>query len=142
MRNDTLLSIKGLRVEFPTQNGHLVAVNNVDLDVTRGEVLGIVGESGSGKTVLGLSSMSLIDRPGRVAAGQVVFDGQDLTHYSESRWRNFRGNRIAMIFQDPTTSLNPVQRIGAQMIEALQSHRDFRGCRSANHPRCYGACWH
>jgi peptide/nickel transport system ATP-binding protein len=105
----------------------LVAVNNVDLDVTRGEVLGIVGESGSGKTVLGLSSMGLIDRPGRVAAGQVVFDGQDVTNYPESGWRNIRGKRIAMIFQDPTTSLNPVQRIGAQMIEALQSHRDISG---------------
>ena len=71
MKGDKLLSIKGLRVEFPTQDGPLVAVNDVDLDVTRGEVLGIVGESGSGKTVLGLSSMGLIDRPGRVAAGQV-----------------------------------------------------------------------
>jgi peptide/nickel transport system ATP-binding protein len=127
MKDDTLLSIRGLRVEFPTQDGPLVAVNNVDLDVTRGEVLGIVGESGSGKTVLGLSSMGLIDRPGRVAAGQVVFDGQDVTNYPESGWRNIRGKRIAMIFQDPTTSLNPVQRIGAQMIEALQSHRDISG---------------
>ncbi len=125
MRDNTLLSIKGLKVEFPTQNGPLVAVNNVDLDVSRGEVLGIVGESGSGKTVLGLSSMGLIDRPGRVTAGQVVFDGQDVTNYTESQWRNIRGNRIAMIFQDPTTSLNPVQRVGAQMIEALQSHRDI-----------------
>ncbi len=125
MRDNTLLSIKGLKVEFPMQNGPLVAVNNLDLDVSRGEVLGIVGESGSGKTVLGLSSMGLIDRPGRVTAGQVVFDGQDVTNYTESQWRNIRGNRIAMIFQDPTTSLNPVQRVGAQMIEALQSHRDI-----------------
>ena len=125
MRDDKLLSIKGLRVEFPTGDGPLIAVNNVDLDVSKGEVLGIVGESGSGKTVLGLSSIGLIDRPGKVTAGKVVFNGQDLTKFRESEWRNIRGNRIAMIFQDPTTSLNPVQRIGAQMIEALQSHRDI-----------------
>ena len=125
MTDSKLLSITGLRVEFPTEDGPLFAVNDVDLDIARGEILGIVGESGSGKTVLGLSSMGLTDRPGKVTAGRMVFDGKDVTNYSESQWRSIRGNRIAMIFQDPTTSLNPVQRVGAQMIEALQSHRDI-----------------
>lgn len=124
MNQTKLLSIQGLRTEFPTPDGPLVAVNGVDLEVTRGDVLGIVGESGSGKTVLGLSTMGLVDRPGRVTAGRIAFDGTDVTNYSEAQWQGLRGNRIAMIFQDPTTSLNPVQRIGVQMIEAIQAHRD------------------
>lgn len=125
MKDSKLLTIKGLRVEFPTRDGALVAVNNVDLEIARGEVLGIVGESGSGKTVLGLSVMGLTDQPGRITAGQVLFDGEDVTSYSEAQWQGIRGNRMAMIFQDPTSSLNPVQRVGTQMIEALQSHRDI-----------------
>ncbi|HBP59277.1 MAG TPA: methionine ABC transporter ATP-binding protein [Alphaproteobacteria bacterium] len=125
MKDSKLLTIKGLRVEFPTRDGALVAVNNVDLEIARGEVLGIVGESGSGKTVLGLSAMGLTDQPGRITAGQVLFDGEDVTSYSEAQWQGIRGNRMAMIFQDPTSSLNPVQRVGTQMIEALQSHRDI-----------------
>ncbi|MCY4141504.1 MAG: ABC transporter ATP-binding protein, partial [Rhodobacteraceae bacterium] len=100
-------------------------MNGVDLEIARGDVLGIVGESGSGKTVLGLSIMGLVDRPGRVTAGRITFDGTDVTFFSEAQWRGLRGNRIAMIFQDPTTSLNPVQRIGTQMIEAIQAHRDI-----------------
>ncbi|MDC0346056.1 ABC transporter ATP-binding protein, partial [Planktomarina sp.] len=124
MKHTKLLSIQGLRTEFPTPDGPLAAVSGVDLQVTRGDVLGIVGESGSGKTVLGLSIMGLVDRPGRVTAGRIAFDGADVTNYSEAQWQGLRGNRIAMIFQDPTTSLNPVQRIGLQMIEAIQAHRD------------------
>ena len=125
MTGDKLLSIQGLRTEFPTPHGPLVAVNGVDLEVARGEVLGIVGESGSGKTVLGLSAMGLIDLPGKVTAGRILFDGQDLTRHIEAQWQAIRGKRMAMVFQDPATSLNPVQRIGAQMIEALQAHRDI-----------------
>ena len=124
MTRTSLLSIRGLRTEFSTLDGPLAAVNDVDLEVARGEVLGIVGESGSGKTVLGLSIMGLVDRPGRVTAGRIAFDGTDVTNFSETQWQGLRGNRIAMIFQDPTTSLNPVQRIGTQMIEAIQAHRD------------------
>lgn len=124
MTGAPLLTIEGLRTEFPTPDGPLAAVNGVDLEIARGDVLGIVGESGSGKTVLGLSIMGLVDLPGRVTAGRITFDGSDVTNYSEMRWQGLRGNRIAMIFQDPTTSLNPVQRIGAQMVEAIQAHRD------------------
>ena len=125
MTRTSLLSIRGLRTEFPTPDGPLAAVNDVDLEVARGDVLGIVGESGSGKTVLGLSIMGLVDRPGCVTAGTIAFDGTDVTNLSETQWQGLRGNRIAMIFQDPTTSLNPVQRIGTQMIEAIQAHRDI-----------------
>ena len=125
MTGNKLLSIQGLRTEFPTPQGPLVAVNGVDLEVARSEVLGIVGESGSGKTVLGLSVMGLVGLPGEVTAGRILFDGQDLTRHTEAQWQAIRGNRIAMVFQDPATSLNPVQRIGAQMIEALQAHRDI-----------------
>ena len=125
MTRTNLLSIQGLRTEFSTPDGPLAAVNGVDLEIARGDVLGIVGESGSGKTVLGLSVMGLVDRPGRVTAGRITFDGTDVTVFSEKQWQGLRGNRIAMIFQDPTTSLNPVQRIGTQMIEAIQAHRDI-----------------
>ena len=125
MTRKILLSIQGLRTEFPTADGPLAAVNGVDLEIARGDVLGIVGESGSGKSVLGLSIMGLVDRPGRVTAGRIAFDGTDVTKFSEAQWQGLRGNRIAMIFQDPTTSLNPVQRIGTQMIEAIQAHRDI-----------------
>ena len=125
MTRTSLLSIRGLRTEFTSLDGPLAAVNDVDLEVARGDVLGIVGESGSGKTVLGLSIMGLVDRPGRVTAGRIAFDGVDVTNFSETQWQGLRGNRIAMIFQDPTTSLNPVQRIGTQMIEAIQAHRDI-----------------
>ncbi len=123
MTQAKLLAIRGLRTEFPTPDGPLVAVNDVDLEIASGEVLGIVGESGSGKTVLGLSIMGLVDRPGCVTGGRIAFDGKDVTHYSEAEWQGLRGNRIAMIFQDPATSLNPVRRIGTQMIEAIQAHR-------------------
>ncbi len=125
MTRTNLLSIQGLRAEFPTPDGPLVAVNGVDLEIACGDVLGIVGESGSGKTVLGLSIMGLVDRPGRVTAVRISFDGTDVTNFSEAQWQGLRGNRIAMIFQDPTTSLNPVRRIGTQMIEAIQAHRDI-----------------
>src|SRR4051794_15685922 len=98
--------------------GEIAAVDNVDLAVYRGTTLGIVGESGCGKSVLSLSIMRLVPSPGRIAAGRVSFFGEDLLGMPQSRMRRLRGSRIAMIFQEPMTSLNPVYTVGVQIIEA------------------------
>jgi oligopeptide transport system ATP-binding protein len=118
-----LLDVRNLETQFKTQDGVVKAVNNVSFYVNRGETLGIVGESGSGKSVTSLSIMRLIPNPpGRISGGEVIFDGQDLLKISEDEMRDLRGNRIAMIFQDPMTSLNPVLTIGQQIIESLVLH--------------------
>ncbi len=118
-----LLDVRNLETQFKTQDGVVKAVNNVSFYVNRGETLGIVGESGSGKSVTSLSVMRLIPNPpGRITGGEVMFDGQDLLKLSEESMRELRGNRIAMIFQDPMTSLNPVLTIGQQIIESLVLH--------------------
>ncbi len=118
-----LLDVRNLETQFRTQDGVVKAVNNVSFYVNRGETLGIVGESGSGKSVTSLSIMRLIPSPpGRISGGEVIFDGQDLLKISEDEMRDLRGNRIAMIFQDPMTSLNPVLTIGQQIIESLVLH--------------------
>jgi peptide/nickel transport system ATP-binding protein len=98
------------------------AVDGVSFAVDRGKVLGLVGESGSGKTVTGFSIMGLVDPPGRIAGGKILFKGRDLASLSEEEMRALRGNRIAMIFQDPMMTLNPVLRIDTQMIETVQAH--------------------
>ena len=117
-----LLSISGLRTVFRTAGGDVAAVDGVDLAVARGRTLGIVGESGCGKSVLSLSVMRLVPSPGRVAAGQIMFDGQNLLDLPLARMRDIRGNRIAMIFQEPMTSLNPVFTVGDQITEAMRAH--------------------
>ncbi|HEY1014508.1 MAG TPA: ABC transporter ATP-binding protein [Herpetosiphonaceae bacterium] len=118
-----LLDVRNLVVQFKTQDGVVNAVNDVSFQVNRGETLGIVGESGSGKSVTSLAVMRLIPTPpGKIAKGQILFDGEDLLDYSEAEMRKIRGNRISMIFQDPMTSLNPVLRIGRQMTESLKLH--------------------
>jgi oligopeptide transport system ATP-binding protein len=118
-----LLDVRNLETQFKTQDGVVKAVNNVSFYVNRGETLGIVGESGSGKSVTSLSVMRLIPNPpGRITGGEVMFDGQDLLKLSEEAMRELRGNRIAMIFQDPMTSLNPVLTVGQQIIESLVLH--------------------
>jgi peptide/nickel transport system ATP-binding protein len=121
-----LLEVRGLRTVFHLADAAWAAVDGVDLEVDRGEVLGLVGESGSGKTVTGFSIVGLIDPPGEVIAGEVRFDGEDLRRASEARLRELRGDRIAMIFQDPLTTLNPVLTVGEQMAEAVLEHRP--GC--------------
>jgi oligopeptide transport system ATP-binding protein len=119
----TLLQVKGLRTRFYTQDGVVNAVNGVDLHVDEGETLGIVGESGCGKSVSVLSIMRLIPQPpGRIVGGEVWFDGRDLLRIDEAEMRHVRGNKIAMVFQDPMTSLNPVLTINQQVSEALQLH--------------------
>lgn len=122
MTTQPLLAVRGLHTVFHTQEGAWPAVTGVDLSIQPGEIVGLVGESGSGKSVTGFSIFGLIDPPGEVIAGEVLFKGQNLRDLSEEKMRQLRGNRIAMIFQDPLMTLNPVLRIEEQMLEAIQTH--------------------
>jgi peptide/nickel transport system ATP-binding protein len=117
-----LLEVRDLRTRFRTDRGDLDAVRDVSFTLRAGETLGLVGESGSGKSVTGFSIMGLVDPPGRIIGGEVLFRGQDLTRLDEESLRRLRGNRIAMVFQDPMMTLNPVLRISTQMIETVQAH--------------------
>jgi len=120
-----LLEVEGLTTEFATREGRLRAVNEVSFSVARGEVLGLVGESGSGKSVTGFSILGLVDPPGRVAAGSIRFDGAELVGLPEAQLRRLRGRRIAMIFQDPMMTLNPVLSIETQMMETVFAHAEL-----------------
>src|SRR5437868_2055313 len=117
-----LLQVESLRMHFFTKAGVVKAVDDVSLVVRRGEVLGLVGESGSGKSMTGYSVMGLIDPPGRIVEGRILLEGVDLRSLSPEALRQVRGNRVAMIFQDPMMTLNPVLRIETQMIEAIRAH--------------------
>jgi peptide/nickel transport system ATP-binding protein len=117
-----ILAVRDLAVTFATREGTVTAVNGVSFDLHPGEVLGLVGESGSGKSVTGLAILGLIDPPGRIAGGSITLDGVELIGQSEEELRRLRGRRLAMIFQDPMTTLNPVLRIDTQMIEAIRAH--------------------
>ena len=119
-----LLQVDGLRMHFFTKAGVVKAVDDVSFTVDRGEILGLVGESGSGKSMTGYSILGLVDAPGRIVDGRIVFDGTDLTRLDAAAWRRIRGNRIAMIFQDPMMTLNPVLRIDTQIVEAVLAHAD------------------
>jgi oligopeptide/dipeptide ABC transporter ATP-binding protein len=119
---NVLLSVEDLRVEFSTRRGTVYAVNGISFDIARGETLGIVGESGCGKSVTSLAVLGLLARTGRVRSGSASFGGQDLIQMSDRALRQSRGRVIAMIFQDPMTSLNPVLTIGKQIREALKTH--------------------
>jgi len=119
---EPLLRVRGLRTEFATRDGILPAVADVSFDIGRGEVLGLVGESGSGKSVTGYSILGLIDPPGRIAGGSIVFDGRELIGASDDALRRLRGKRIAMIFQDPMMTLNPVLSVETQMVETVHAH--------------------
>lgn len=118
-----LLDIQNLQTVFETAQGRMAAVDGVSLDLNTGETLGVVGESGCGKTMLALSLMRLLPANGRIAGGRLLFDGRDLMALSESDMREKRGRDIAMIFQEPMTSLNPVLRVGDQITEAICLHR-------------------
>ena len=117
-----LLSIEGLRTVFRTSSGEVAAVDGVSVSVPKGKTLGIVGESGCGKSVLSLSVMRLVPQPGRITGGKIMFDGRDLLTLPAAEMRDIRGNRIAMIFQEPMTSLNPVFTVGDQITEAMRAH--------------------
>lgn len=121
-----LLEVRDLVTEFPTRKGVVRAVDGVSFSIDRGEILAVVGESGSGKSVTSLSIMGLLQRPGHVAAGSITFDGTDLLSLSERQMEAVRGQRVSMIFQEPMTSLNPVYRVGDQIVEAIQTHTDMR----------------
>ena len=120
-----LLEIKGLSTQFHLPGGVLRAVESIDLTLEPGETLALVGESGCGKSITAASIMRLVPPPGRIVAGSVLFKGVDLLQLSEERMRGVRGNQIAMVFQDPMTSLNPVFTIGSQVAEGLRIHRGF-----------------
>src|SRR6478752_9672082 len=117
-----LLQVEGLRVAFRTEAGLVRAVDGIDFSVDAGEVLGIVGESGSGKSVTVMSIMRLIRDPNAVFEGEVIYKGRDLLKLETSQMRSVRGSEIAMIFQDPMTSLNPVYRVGWQIAEQVRAH--------------------
>ena len=117
-----LLSVRNLKTSFFTHVGEVKAVRGISFDVNEGEVLGIVGESGSGKSVTSLSIMGLLQYPGRVVDGEILLNGEDILTYSKNQMRRVRGKEIAMIFQDPMTSLNPVYTIGNQIMEMILEH--------------------
>jgi oligopeptide/dipeptide ABC transporter ATP-binding protein len=119
---EALLQIKDLEVQYGTRAGWVKAVDKVDLEVQRGETLGLVGESGCGKSTLGFSILRLIREPGEIVGGQILFDGEDLLQKTEQEMIHIRGKNIAMIFQDPMTCLNPLQRIDDHFIETMRIH--------------------
>ena len=118
----SVLAVEGLKTHFFTRAGIVKAVDGVSFKLDRGEVMGLVGESGSGKSVTGFSILGLVDPPGRITEGTIRFQGEDLVELAPAKLQSLRGSQIAMIFQDPMMTLNPVLRIDTQMIEAIQAH--------------------
>jgi peptide/nickel transport system ATP-binding protein len=126
-----LLEVQDLVVKFGLRSGDLTALNGINFTLNPGERMGLVGESGAGKSVAGFSIINLISRPGFIAAGRVLFEGEEISAYPLEQMRGIRGNRISMIFQDPMMTLNPVLTIGTQMVETIQAHNQV----SAAHAR-------
>jgi peptide/nickel transport system ATP-binding protein len=116
------LSVRRLTVQFPTRRGALTAVDDISFDIMPGEVLGVVGESGAGKSLTGTAIIGLIDPPGRIAGGEILLSGERIDHLPHEAMRRIRGKRIGMVFQDPLTSLNPLYRIGDQIVETITTH--------------------
>ncbi len=125
---EVILSVKDLNIVFDLRGQILTAVRGISLDVYKGESLAIVGESGSGKSVFTKSFMGMLDKNGRVSGGEILYKGQDLAKYTtQDEWRKIRGKEIAMVFQDPMTSLNPLKTVGKQICEAVKLHQGLRG---------------
>ncbi len=122
---ETLLQVENLETQFFTSRGVVHAVDNVSFHIEAGETLGVVGESGCGKTITALSILRLVPEPGRITGGRILFRGRDVTKMDDEEIRDFRGNDVSMIFQDPMTSLNPVTRVGSQIEEAMTAHNRF-----------------
>ncbi len=123
MKEQHLLAVDGLTVEYWARRGKIRAVENISLSLEKGETLGIVGESGSGKSTLGLSLIRLVPYPGRIIKGSILLDGQNILKFKDEQIRDLRGRRISYVFQDPMTSLNPVEKIGTHFVELLQAHQ-------------------
>lgn len=123
--NKALLQVKDLRIEIPTRRGTLVAVDGVSFHINEGEVLGVVGESGAGKSLTGSAIIGLLEPPGHIAGGEVIFEGQRIDQLPYEAMRRIRGKHIGMIFQDPLTSLNPLYTVGFQLIETIRTHSDL-----------------
>jgi oligopeptide/dipeptide ABC transporter ATP-binding protein len=121
---ETVLEVRDLTVEFPLAKGSIVPVRGVSFDVRRRERVGLVGESGSGKSLTALSLMRLLPSPGRIGSGQILLGGTDLARLPEREMTRLRGGRIALVYQDPMSSLNPVQSVGRQIVEAIRKHED------------------
>src|SRR6266536_3303957 len=132
--NGNLLEVKDLRTYFHTEDGTVKAVDGISFELKQGETLGIVGESGSGKSVANLSIMRLIPNPpGKIVSGSIMFDGRDVLKLSSREVRDIRGKRIAMIFQDPMTSLNPFMRVSKQLMEVTQLHLGYSSAQAYEH---------
>jgi peptide/nickel transport system ATP-binding protein len=123
--NRPLLDVRGLRVEFPTRRGTLVAVDDISFHIDPGEVLGVVGESGAGKSLTGTAVIGLLEPPGRIAGGEILLEGRRIDNLSYEQMRRIRGREIGAIFQDPLTSLNPLYTVGRQLVETIQTHTDL-----------------
>jgi len=120
-----LLEVRNLRVDFQTRRGTLIAVDDVSFEIKAGEVLGVVGESGAGKSLTGAAIIGLLEPPGRISGGEVRLAGKRIDNLAQEQIRQIRGREIGMVFQDPLTSLNPLFRVGEQLIETLQTHADL-----------------
>ena len=122
MEKEVLVRIRDLSVTYHTRIGAVSAVDHVSFDIYKGEILGLVGESGCGKSTLGKALLRMIDPPGEISSGAILFDDENIMEFNDTQMRDFRGRRASMIFQDPMTSLNPVQRIDEHLIETIQVH--------------------
>jgi len=131
---EPFFQVDGLNTWFFTRQGVVKSVRDISFDLRRGEVLGIVGESGSGKSVTGMSIMGQIDDPGRIVSGSIALDGEELTAFTFEEMRRYRGRKIAMVFQNPLMTLNPLMRVRDQMYEAISEHEDIS--RKEMHDRC------
>ncbi len=125
-----LLEVRNLRVEFPGRRGRLLALDDVSFDIAPGEILGVVGESGAGKSLTGAAIIGLLDPPGRIAGGEVRFDGRRIDDLPYEQMRQVRGRSIGAIFQDPLTSLDPLYTVGQQLIETIQTHLPMNGAEA------------
>jgi peptide/nickel transport system ATP-binding protein len=125
MTSESLLAVEGLRVEFPTRHGTLVAVDGISLTIAPGEVLGVVGESGAGKSLTGAAVIGLLDPPGRIGAGEIRLGGRRIDNLPADALRRIRGREIGAVFQDPLTSLNPLYTVGRQLVETITTHLEL-----------------